>query len=566
MKKRFDKAPFFLSKEDIDQVDSLVSKMNVDEKIGQLFCLVTYAPKEDEIKETLDKVKPGAIMFRPMAIKDAIRTRDLIYKYSKIPMLIAANIEAGGNGIVTEGTKVGCEMQIAATSNPEYAYQMGVIAGKEAREVGCNWAFGPIADIDLNFRNPITNTRTFGSNPKTVAAMSEAYIKGVQDQGLAATFKHFPGDGVDERDQHLVTSVNDFSFSKWSKTYGMVYKRCIKAGALTCMVGHIVLPRFMHKYYPDIKDEDMLPASLSKILIGDLLKKRLGFNGLVVTDASTMAGMCSAMSREKLVPTAIAAGADMFLFTRNLYEDLGFMKEGVKSGIISSQRLDEAVKTIVALKVKLGLFKKSNPYTYDKAKKTIGCNENLAVAEEVADKSITLVKNNRPGVLPISPKKYPRVLLYSLESQQGFAYTVRKGAIESFQKMLETEGFKVTKFNNNMGYEGRLLPESYFKDNFDLIIYVANIGTRSNQTTVRIEWAMPMGINVPIMYKVIPTIFISIENPYHLLDVPRIPTFINTYSATDTTLKALVEKLMGRSEFAGHSPSDPFCGKWDTHL
>lgn len=561
------KKPFCLSPDQISKIRSLIDTMTLDEKVGQLFCMVTYASSEEDVKKLVDNVHPGAIMYRPMSAEEAVKETSYFKKHSRIPMLIAANLEAGGNGIVKEGTKVGSEMQLGATQNPGYARVMGEIAADEGAAVGANWAFAPIVDIDFNFRNPITNTRTFGSNPDLVASMGVEYIKAVQSRGVAASFKHFPGDGVDERDQHLVTNVNSFDFDHWMRTYGKVYKACIDAGALTCMVGHIVLPDFIHRFHPEIKDGDILPGSLSPELIQDLLKSRLGFNGLVVTDATTMAGMCSAMPRDKLVPQAIKAGADMFLFTRNMEEDVRFMKEGILNGTITPERLEEALTTILGLKMKLGLFdeKRKQP-ELSEALKIVSKPESKKWAREVAERSITLVKNNQPGVLPISPKKYPRVLVYSLEAQKGFAYSVRSGAVQSFINRLEKEGFKVSIFDDKMGYEGRLLPESWFTDNFDLIIYVANIATKSNQTTVRIEWALPMGINVPIMYKTLPTIFISLENPYHLLDVPRVPIFINTYSSTEETLDALVEKLTGRSVFEGIAPSDPFCGKWDTHL
>ncbi len=132
--------------------------------------------------------------------------------------------------------------------------------------------------------------------------------------------------------------------------------------------------------------------------------------------------------------------------------------------------------------------------------------------------------------------------------------------------MLEAEGFKVDRFDPSKGMEGLMQASSEITDNYDLILYLASLDTKSNQTVVRIEWAMPMGANVPIYLTSVPTVFISLENPYHLLDVPRVKTYINTYSSNDVTLKKLMDKLMGRSVFKGISPVDPFCGKWDTRL
>jgi beta-N-acetylhexosaminidase len=156
--------------------------------------------------------------------------------------------------------------------------------------------------------------------------------------------------------------------------------------------------------------------------------------------------------------------------------------------------------------------------------------------------------------------------VYPIESEAGYAYSVRVGATNLFIESLKREGFDVDVFEASQGYEGMMSPFSEMTDKYDLILYIANMGTRSNQTTIRIEWTMPFGANVPIYMESIPTVFISVENPYHLLDVPRVKTFINTYASTDTVLEALMDKLMGRSSFKGISPVDAFCGMWDTRL
>jgi beta-N-acetylhexosaminidase len=375
---------------------------------------------------------------------------------------------------------------------------------------------------------------------------------------------------MDERDQHLVASINSKSCEDWDATYGAAYKACIEAGAMTVMVGHILQLAYTRKFNPNIADKDILPASLSYELVTKLLKEQLGFNGLVVTDASTMAGMIIPMSREKAVPQTIAAGCDMFLFTKNLEEDYEYMRKGIKDGVITQERLKDALTRILATKAALKLPKKKAEGkllpVYEEAIKQLGTQEHTAWAKECADKAITLVKEE-PGVLPISPKKYKKVLYYDIEAQQGVAYSVRAGVAEKVKDMLIKEGFDIDVFKPAaQGHEGLFTRLGEMPERYDLIIYLANMATKSNQTTVRIEWAQPMGANVPVFMEVIPTIFISVENPYHLLDVPRVKTFINTYSSNDHVLEALIDKLVGRSEFKGKSPVDAFCGMWDTRL
>jgi len=561
--------PFYLSDEDIAWVEDTLSSMTLDEKIGQLFCLIGWGSNEDYLKSLTQKYKVGGLMCRPMPAAETVETVKVLQESSKIPLLISANLESGGNGIAAEGTKIGSLMQVAATDDDDMAYKLGEVCGREGAAVGANWSFAPIIDIDYNFRNPITNTRTLGSDPDRVRRMGVNYVKAIQKHGVAACIKHFPGDGVDERDQHLVTSVNSFSCEKWDDTFGAAYKACIEAGAMTVMIGHIMLPEYSRKLCPGIKDEDIMPATLAYELTTKLLKEQLGFNGLVVTDATTMAGMVIPMERSKSVPQAIAAGCDMFLFSRSIDEDYTYMKKGIEDGVITKERLDEAITKILALKAALKLRYKMKDGSLipnkEEALKVLGCNEHKQWAKECADKAITLVKEEK-GILPITPDKYKKVLFYGIESQQGFAYSVRAGVADQFRDMLIKEGFDVDQFDPNKGMEGMMTPYGAVTDKYDLIIYLCNMATKSNQTTVRIEWAQPMGANVPIYMTKVPTIFVSVENPYHLLDVPRVRTFINTYNSTDTVLDMLIDKLTGRSQFKGKSPVDAFCGMWDTKL
>lgn len=558
--------PFYLTDDDITWVETTLSAMTEEEKIAQLFCLITYTDDENYLKYLASGLKVGGVMMRTMSFNELINTVTRLQKNAKIPLLISANLEAGLNQTCFEGTRVGCQMAIAATGDKKYAKELGRVIGEEASALGINWAFAPIIDIDYNFHNPITNTRTFGSNPEIVAEFGKTYVEEVQRHGLAASIKHFPGDGVDERDQHLLASVNTLSCEEWDRTYGNAYKTCIEAGAKTVMVGHIMLPEYSKKLNPALKDEDIMPGLIAPELLNGLLREKLGFNGLIVTDSSTMAGMGTVMPREKAVPLTIASGCDMFLFTKNLEEDFEFMKKGVADGVITAKRLDEAVTRILALKASLKLHTKNNLSDVERAKKTVGCAEHKAVSGEVAEQSITLVKEEK-GVLPISPDKYKRILVYKKEgAASAFGGGVQTGACDRFIEKLKEKGFEVSVFVPGGGWEGLAAPVKEITEKYDLIIYLVSLATKSNQTVVRIEWAEPMGADVPVYMHSVPTIAISLENPYHLLDMPRVKTYINTYGGTDEILNALMNKLTGKSQFKGKSPVDAFCGKWDTRL
>lgn len=561
--------PFYLDQKALDWVEKTLNSMTEDEKIQQLFFPAVWDFTEEYLNDILNTIQPSGFMYRPCSSKQACYTTNFLKQHCKIPPLISANLEKGGNGIVNEGTMAGSPMAVAATANLENAKRLGTLCAREAKTVGANWAFAPIIDIDYNYRNPIMNTRTFGSNPKLVADCGEAYTRACQDLGVAVSIKHFPGDGCDDRDQHLATTINDLSCEEWMDTYGNCYKQSIEAGALTVMAGHIMQPAWQKRLNPSLNDADIMPATLSPELIGPngLLRSVLGFNGLIVTDATTMAGIMIPMERKDAVPYSIACGADIFLFNRNIKEDLEYMRAGVANGVITSERLDEAVCRILALKAALKLHIPTEPYNSDDALKVLSCEEHINWAKEIADQAITLVKEEK-GVLPLDPSK-KRVLFCPLESDPGYAgsaYAVKSGVCQHFAELLTNEGFDVKYFESAPLFEGSTPRCDSFTNNYDYIIYLANYSTKSNQTTVRIEWAQPMGANVPAYVNCIPTIFISVENPYHLQDVPRVKTYINTYGADDTSLYALIDKLMGRSTFKGISPVDAFCGRWDTHL
>lgn len=567
--------PFNLTDKDIQWVQSTLAGMDLETKVGQLFCLVVVNPDPNDILIKVREVgvKPGGYMSRPFPGAQVQNLYRALQAQAEIPLLLAANLEKGGDGIALDGTAYGTQLQVAATDDETMAYRLGLVAGREGRAVGCNWAFAPVIDIDYNHHNPITNTRTYGSDPERVLRMARAYMQGIHESGLAVSIKHWPGDGVDGRDQHLVTSVNTLSVEEWDATYGKVYQGMIDAGAETIMAAHIMQPAYTRKLRPGIQDTEIMPASLSPDLNIKLLREQMRFNGLVVTDATGMAGMTAAMPREKAVPYTIMAGSDIFLFTVNLKQDYEFMLKGVETGALTLERLDQAVTNILAFKAALKLHRQKAEGTLvpdEAALSVLNCAEHRAWAKECADKAVTLVKDTQ-ALLPLTVEKHRRILLHVLGDSGG--YMDEGGGINArFIQLLTENGFEVEKFDYsqlsgmNMWNNALMVDPLGRLKNYDLVLYFASLKTASNQTTVRINWAQPMGADVPKFVHDIPTLFVSVDNPYHLQDVPMVKTFINGYTSSAYVTEAVVEKLLGRSAFNGLSPVDPFCGLWDARL
>ena len=573
--------PFYLSEEDILWVNETINNMTEDEKVGQLFVPLGLSNDEGLLHHLIDDCHIGGIMYRTGPMAETRKTHEQIQNMSKIPLLIAANTEAGGDGLCVEGTTFGKPMAVAATNDCEYAYRMGYVACKEGAAVGLNWSFAPIIDIDYEFHNPITNVRTFGSDKERVKNMGSAYMRGAKENQVAVSIKHFPGDGCDERDQHILTSVNSMSDSEWDESYGYVYKSLIDEGAQTVMVGHIAQPAYAKKINPDINEKDAyLPASVSKELLQGLLRKQLGFNGVISTDSTCMVGYTTAMKRENAVVSSIANGCDIILFNKDLDEDISFIKRGIADGRISSERLDEAVTRILALKASLKLHIKKEQGTLvgsiDKLD-VIGCAEHKNWAKEVAQKSVTLVKDTQ-NLLPISTQKYKRVYLNVIQRK---LVSAADPMVNSWKELFEKEGFEVVvrdrsttiEVENFLGLnmtpqKQELMNELYrsvesFKTTKDLYVYIINIENASNNTTARIDWNVVFGLgdDAPWFSEEIPVLFISTANPYHLYDAPMAKTFINSYNCNPIQNAAVMDKIMGRSEFLGVSPVDAFCGK-----
>lgn len=557
---RYKEKPFYLTDEQVKWVHDTYDSMSFDERIGQLFCPIVFTKNENELKELVETKHIGGMLYREGPGEEIRQAHKVLQDTSKIPLLTASNLEYGGNGSAIEGTYFGREMLVAASGDEKKAYQLGRVSCSEGAAVGVNWSFAPVVDLDFNYHNPITNVRTFGSDTETVIKMGKAYLEAAKEQGVAASVKHFPGDGVDERDQHLVTSVNSLSCAEWDETYGKIYREMIEAGTLTIMAAHIAMPAY-EEYFDGKKPEKIIPATLSPNLLKRLLREKLGFNGLISTDATPMTGFCAACDRETAIPLSIENGCDVILFNRNMEEDFRFMHKGYEKGILSKERLEEAVKRILAVKASMGLIEKQENKTLvpgPEALEILNCGLHDTWAKECADKGVTLVKDTQ-DLLPISPQKQKRILL---EMMGDFPSNER--VCSSFTEKLGKEGFEVTVYEPE-GFEVMEDSVTAFKDRYDLVLYIGNVETASNKTVSRLNWHTMFGLgnNMPWMVHEVPVMFVSVGNPYHLLDAPMIKTYINGYCNSEYVIESVVEKILGRSSFKGVSPVDAFCGRED---
>jgi beta-N-acetylhexosaminidase len=513
----------------------------------------------------------------------------LLQEHSKIPLFIACNPERGGDGVCTDGSFVGSAIKVAATGKTEYAKAMGLVSGIEMSAAGCNMAFAPVVDIIFNHRCEEVLSRSFGNDPRRVAKMGRAYMEGLHEtEGIAATAKHFPGNGLDYRDAHVSNNINDLNYNDWMESYGLVYKELIEGGLEAIMGGHILMPRLLKDKKADVSYEEMLPATLCPEIMTDLLRGELNFNGMVVTDASHMVAMTNRMKRCDMLPAAINAGCDMFLFFNDPDEDFNTMLNAYRKGIISKERITEALTRIIGLKIKMGLIKQNiaDSRSKDRVMTTKLCKSNTkSYSSEISRDSITLVKNLKNSPLPLSPEKTKRIMIVPIKGadnpltvfmamavgeekkqtpaeklkerliKKGFEVFIHESPIDKLKDMI-ARGEKPTL---NLYFAGKHSIKDFISKQ-DLVISLFDVSNGPPAFGFS-----KGGGEIPWYVHELPVIGISVNKPTILADCPMLRTYINAYDSNDDTMDALVEALL-TGDFRGKDPIDSFCGMWDTKI
>ena len=551
--------PFYLNETEIRWVEDTIASMDLDEKLSQLFVLLKGVPgvNEEQIKALMESARPGGMRWQGGDKESVARQNALFQKYSRIPVFVAGNCDDGGCGVLPkEGTFVATAAEAGASEGVETAYRIGFVAGREASAVGVNWMFNPVADVYKNWRNTIVNTRSFGSDPGKVTDCVRAYIRGVKDANpnMACTCKHFPGDGWDELDPHNSPAFNGATVEEWMDSYGKVYRTMIDEGLEAVMTGQISFPAWSRRARPGIRDSELMPASLAPELLNGLLREELGFNGLIISDASHMIGMSGVMARRDAVPKCIAAGCDMFLF------------------------VSDALHRVLGLKAHLKLYDESVRCPDPKLLDEVGCEKFKSYTAEAADRGVTLVKDTR-RLLPIDVKEKKRALLVYVRSTPNSKGDRGDGVRERITEELERVGFSVTQCPSfyDLENEQGVSPMNFvrmmqpgrredFKKNYDVVFVFINIKGYAQRNVERLAWSSGHSMEMLWYTEEVPTVGVSLNYTNHLADVANIHTFINAYGPNRENIRAAAEKIVGKSGFHGTADESVFCGRWDTRL
>jgi beta-N-acetylhexosaminidase len=532
--------------------DAVLERMSLREKIGQTsqepFSLLFES--EEPIHELLEKYPIGSFFVGGAVINgpervDADKIRE-VQQVSQVPLLISGDLESGVGFVVKSRTYFPSPLALAAVNDADLAYRYGKYTALEAKEFGFNWTFSPVVDLSLNWMNPIVANRSFGDNPTRVVGVASEVVRGLQDHGLAACAKHFPGDGVDFRDQHLVTSVNSLSEQEWWEKSGFVFQQMIDHGVDTIMAGHIALPWCEGTV---AGEQRVRPATVSKRILTDLLRKRMGFKGVLVSDALMMAGFTGWADRETRLIDAFNAGCDVMLWPGLDYFDL--MERGIENGQVSVERLDESVRRVLRLKCKLGLLDDGvfQNLSVPEPKTTRIQAEAVAVAEAVADRSVTLVRN-RHQLLPLSAEKTKSLLMHwavPAHLNEG-----QLSHLKLLEELIRARGIEVTVIKNGNCLEVQQMEDKGARWDAYLVAYSLLNHQVKNSTR-------PVGEMGEVMWaqqntNTLDPITVSLNTPYLLNDLPYLDTLVNAYSVAPASIRALEKVLFGELEFNRNSP------------
>jgi beta-N-acetylhexosaminidase len=543
-------APFCLDDAAVAWVQATLAALTPRQQIGQLFTLSLQGFDPADVQAIRD-FAPGGItrFFSPdgaaeIALLDGLRLE------APVPYLVSADLE-GSRMSLAFGTEVPNPLALAAVDDLDATRAIADIMAREALAVGINWSFTPVLDINHAFRSAIVATRGFGADVDRIERHALAQIAAFQARGIAATAKHWPGEGFDDRDQHLVTTINPLPIDRWEASFGRLYRTAIGAGVLAVMSAHIALPALAAAEGAEGL-ELYRPASVSRHLNLTLLRGRLGFNGLIVSDATPMAGLTGWSDRRTHLPEVIANGCDMILFSPDPLRDRAIVAEALADGRIGAERLEAALCRILGLKAALGLHRGLRPA--DPA--GLGLAADRDRAQAVTARAPTLVKDVQ-GLLPLDPVRHHRVLVFTT----GVVSPLHGAEPMVFPDLMRAEGFAVTVHDPAAGWPD---PRAH-----DLVLYLMGEETLLTRGRIFLDWAGLAGHFVPAMDRAwfeVPTALISFGYPYYLYDAPRMPCVVNAYATMDSMQRATLDCLIGRAPFRGRSPVDPFCGLPDARF
>ena len=376
-------------------VDSVYSSLTIDQKIGQLFT-IWVATKEgpermDEIADIIKTNHLGGLIFSLGNVKDQAIATNRFQSISKVPLLIGMDAEWGIGMRLDDAFSFPFNMTLGAIENNKLIYEVGERIGVHSKRLGVHINFAPVVDINTNPNNPVIGSRSFGENKFNVTNKSIAYLKGMQSQGIMGSAKHFPGHGDTSKDSHKTLPTINFDSKRINDVELYPFKELIKNNLSSVMVAHMEVP--------SLENKPKLPSTLSKTIVTKILKKKLKFDGLIITDAMDMKGVVDFNKSESADVAALLAGNDLLLMPDDLDQSTLSIKKALNEGVLTTQRLSQSVKKILMAKYKAGLNNNST-VTLENLREDLNSEKDKALLDQLTKESITVIKNESQ-IVPI---------------------------------------------------------------------------------------------------------------------------------------------------------------------
>jgi beta-glucosidase-like glycosyl hydrolase len=546
--------------------------MSLDEKIGQLVAVglnATYLNQDSEAFKDLrhqivDNHVGGIVLFRG-PVYESVMLVNRMQQLAKYPLLISSDLEAGPGMRFDDTVNFPWNMAVGATANPEYARRQGELTAREARALGIQQIYAPVADVNNNAANPVINVRSYGEDPASVAKLVAAFVAGAQNGGVIATAKHFPGHGDTATDSHRGLPEIDVTRERLNSVELVPFRAAVDAGVGAVMDGHIGLPLIdptaITPLPRDVKikatetdeggeivvEKGTMPTTLSPVM-NKILRNELGFDGLIVTDAMSMSGLTLYFTQEEASVRALEAGADLLLKPADTDAAIRGVRNAIKQGRLTEERIDISVRKVLAAKYDLGLVRQRLT-PLDEIDRIVGGKETLKLADEIAQHAITLVRNDA-GLLPL--RLAPKASIFNLAITNGDDRLV---VTQPLVAALTRSGRKVV----TIVLDDRS-SETEVKKALDLATH-ADLVIASLYGRVRTGQARSVGLPEPgakaltaLIDLKTPLIGVSFGNPYLLGSFAKLQTYLVAYGDMPSLQEAAAQALFGQSDITGRLP------------
>jgi beta-N-acetylhexosaminidase len=560
------------SKDALKWADKQLKQMSLEEKVGQLISVginATYLNQDSEAFQALrhqvvDNHVGGIVLFRG-PVYESVVIVNRMQQLAKYPLLISADLEAGAGMRFDDTVNFPWNMAIAATGDPNYARRAGELTGREARALGVQQIYAPVADVNNNPANPVINVRSYGEDPAQVAKFVAAFVEGAQSAGVIATAKHFPGHGDTAVDSHRGLPEIDVTRERLNTLELVPFRAAVSAGVGAVMDGHIALPRIDSTVITPLPREKKLkaidtdetseivvekgtmPTTLSPV-INNILRKDLQFDGLIVTDAMSMSGLTLYFTQEEASVRALEAGADQLLKPADADAAFRGVVGAVKNGRLTEQRIEQSARKILAAKYDLGLVQQRLT-PIDEIDHVVAGNQASALADDIAAHAMTLVRNDS-HLVPLKLTPTSKILNLGITNGDDRLFIT-----QTFVAEMNRGGVKMdTIVLDDRSSDAEVQKTLEAASRADVVIVSMYGRVRTGQAgSVALPKPGERALNA-LLDRQKPVVGISFGNPYLLMSFPKLPTYLVAYGDMPSLQRSVANALLGKIDVSGRLP------------